>query len=43
MTDYLTVPRRIRELHETVDLSVDVFFVNGLPMLIVLTPATSNL
>ena len=35
--DYLPVPRRIRELHNTVDLSADVFFVDKHPMLIVLT------
>ena len=38
VSDYLPVPRRIRELHETVDLAVDIFFINGRdqPMLITL-------
>ena len=38
MSDYLPVPRGIRELHETVDLAVDIFFINGpdQPMLITL-------
>ena len=38
MSDYLPVPHGIRELHKTVDLAVDIFFINGRdqPMLITL-------
>ena len=39
VSDYLPVPRAIRELHGTVDLAVDIFFINGKdqPMLITLS------